>query len=83
MLHSMDFEALGQDDANYTFQVEALDYEGILPPGMATVTVKITVRQLAVLNMVQTLNLLHWLPLHQYVDRISSDSSLAILAVSS
>ncbi|KAK3573779.1 hypothetical protein QTP86_032950 [Hemibagrus guttatus] len=42
VLQSMDFEALGQDGANYTFQVEALDYEGVLPPGIATVTVRIT-----------------------------------------
>lgn len=45
VLQSLDFEALGRDGANYTFQVEALDYEGVLPPGMATVTVRITVRQ--------------------------------------
>ncbi|KAM9477510.1 protocadherin-15-like isoform 1-T1 [Clarias gariepinus] len=42
VLQSLDFEALGRDGANYTFQVEALDYEGVLPPGMATVTVRIT-----------------------------------------
>ncbi|XP_058242226.1 protocadherin-15a [Hemibagrus wyckioides] len=42
VLQSMDFEALGRDGANYTFQVEALDYEGVLPPGIATVTVRIT-----------------------------------------
>lgn len=55
MLQSLDFEALGQDSANYTFQVEALDYEGVLPPGLATITVRITVRPMAVLNTVQTL----------------------------
>ncbi|XP_046690042.1 protocadherin-15a isoform X6 [Silurus meridionalis] len=42
VLQSLDFEALGQNGANYTFQVEALDYEGVLPPGIATVTVRIT-----------------------------------------
>ncbi|XP_047668902.1 protocadherin-15a isoform X2 [Tachysurus fulvidraco] len=42
VLQSMDFEALGRDGANYTFQVEALDYEAVLPPGIATVTVRIT-----------------------------------------
>ncbi|MCI4376456.1 hypothetical protein PGIGA_G00188630 [Pangasianodon gigas] len=42
VLQSLDFEALGRDGANYTFQVEALDYEGVLPPGIATVTVRIT-----------------------------------------
>ncbi|XP_060728439.1 protocadherin-15a [Tachysurus vachellii] len=42
VLQSMDFEALGRDGVNYTFQVEALDYEAVLPPGIATVTVRIT-----------------------------------------
>ncbi|XP_053477178.1 protocadherin-15a [Ictalurus furcatus] len=42
VLQSLDFEALGRDGTNYTFQVEALDYEGVLPPGIATVTVRIT-----------------------------------------
>lgn len=44
VLQALDFEALGRDGANYTFQVEALDHEGLLPPGVATVLVRITVR---------------------------------------
>uniref|UniRef100_A0A4W4E579 Protocadherin-15 n=1 Tax=Electrophorus electricus TaxID=8005 RepID=A0A4W4E579_ELEEL len=43
VLQALDFEALGQDGANYTFQVEALDHEMVLPPGVATVIVRITV----------------------------------------
>uniref|UniRef100_A0A4W4E418 Protocadherin-15 n=1 Tax=Electrophorus electricus TaxID=8005 RepID=A0A4W4E418_ELEEL len=42
VLQALDFEALGQDGANYTFQVEALDHEMVLPPGVATVIVRIT-----------------------------------------
>ncbi|XP_066534297.1 protocadherin-15a isoform X2 [Hoplias malabaricus] len=42
VLQALDFEALGGDGANYTFQVEALDHEGVLPPGVATVLVRIT-----------------------------------------
>ncbi|XP_037394710.1 protocadherin-15a isoform X2 [Pygocentrus nattereri] len=42
VLQALDFEALGRDGANYTFQVEALDHEGVLPPGVATVLVRIT-----------------------------------------
>ncbi|XP_062851242.1 protocadherin-15a [Trichomycterus rosablanca] len=41
LLQALDFEALGRDSTNYTFQVEALDYEGVLSPGLATVTVRI------------------------------------------
>ncbi|XP_042565502.1 protocadherin-15a isoform X2 [Clupea harengus] len=42
ILQSLDFEDLsGEDGATYTFQVEALDIGGILPPGVATVIVKI------------------------------------------
>ncbi|XP_048125672.1 protocadherin-15a isoform X2 [Alosa alosa] len=42
ILQSLDFEDLsGEDGATYTFQVEALDHGGILPPGVATVIIKI------------------------------------------
>ncbi len=46
MLQTLDFEdlaAMGMG-ASYTFQVEAVDQGGIMPPGQATVTVRITVR---------------------------------------
>ncbi|XP_072534068.1 protocadherin-15a isoform X1 [Salminus brasiliensis] len=42
LLQALDFEALGRDGANYTFEVEALDHEGVLPPGLATVLLRIT-----------------------------------------
>ncbi|XP_049337057.1 protocadherin-15a isoform X3 [Astyanax mexicanus] len=42
LLQALDFEALGRDGANHTFEVEALDHEGILPPGLATVLIRIT-----------------------------------------
>lgn len=43
---TLDFEdlaAMGMG-ASYTFQVEAVDQGGVMPPGQATVTVRITVR---------------------------------------
>ena len=46
MLQTLDFEdlaALGMG-TSYTFQVEAVDQAGVMPPGQATVTVRITVR---------------------------------------
>ncbi len=46
VLQTLDFEdlaAMGMG-ASYTFQVEAVDQGGIMPPGQATVTVRITVR---------------------------------------
>lgn len=45
VLQTLDFEdlaALGIG-TSYTFQVEAVDQAGIMPPGQATVTVRITV----------------------------------------
>lgn len=45
MLQTLDFEdlaALGIG-TSYAFQVEAVDQGGIMPPGQATVTVRITV----------------------------------------
>lgn len=48
MLQTLDFEdlaAMGMG-ASYTFQVEAVDQGGVTPPGLATVTVRITVRTL-------------------------------------
>lgn len=48
VLQALDFEdlaAMGMG-ASYTFQVEAVDQGGVMPPGQATVTVRITVRAL-------------------------------------
>ncbi|XP_061612296.1 protocadherin-15-like [Phyllopteryx taeniolatus] len=38
----LDFEALSPSNSTYTFTVEALDTEGSMPPGLASVTVTIT-----------------------------------------
>lgn len=49
VLQTLDFEglaALGMG-TSYTFQVEAVDQGGVMPPGQATVTVRITVRPAA------------------------------------
>lgn len=49
MLQTLDFEnlaALGMG-TSYTFQVDAMDQGGVMPPGQATVTVRITVRPTA------------------------------------
>lgn len=47
MLQTLDFEGLAAMGmgATYTFQVEAVDHEGVMPPGEATVTVRIKVRK--------------------------------------
>ncbi|XP_064176017.1 protocadherin-15b isoform X2 [Anguilla rostrata] len=42
VLQALDFENLSASGATYTFVVEALDSGGNMPPGMATVTVKVT-----------------------------------------
>ncbi|KAJ8284825.1 hypothetical protein COCON_G00036750 [Conger conger] len=42
VLQTLDFESLSTSEATYTFVVEALDSGGSMPPGMATVTVKVT-----------------------------------------
>uniref|UniRef100_A0A8C7JJ95 Protocadherin-related 15b n=1 Tax=Oncorhynchus kisutch TaxID=8019 RepID=A0A8C7JJ95_ONCKI len=41
VLQTLDFETLAASDHTYTFVVEALDNEESMPPGLATVTVKI------------------------------------------
>ncbi|XP_064780345.1 protocadherin-15-like [Oncorhynchus masou masou] len=41
VLQTLDFETLAASDHIYTFVVEALDNEESMPPGLATVTVKI------------------------------------------
>lgn len=48
VLQTLDFENLAAMSmgASYTFQVEAVDQGGVMPPGQATVTVRITVRAL-------------------------------------
>lgn len=43
VLQALDFEDLA-GNSTYTFEVEALDHGGTLPPGTATVVVRITVR---------------------------------------
>uniref|UniRef100_A0A8C3G1A1 Protocadherin-15 n=1 Tax=Cyclopterus lumpus TaxID=8103 RepID=A0A8C3G1A1_CYCLU len=48
VLQTLDFEdlaAMGMG-ASFTFQVEAVDQGGVVPPGQATVTVRITVRDM-------------------------------------
>ncbi|XP_061915590.1 protocadherin-15-like [Entelurus aequoreus] len=45
VLQTLDFEdlaAMGLSGASYTFQVEAVDQGSVMPPGQATVTVRIT-----------------------------------------
>lgn len=44
VLQALDFEDLAASNSTYTFEVEALDHGGVLPPGTATVIVRITVR---------------------------------------
>lgn len=43
MLKVFDFEALTGSEPTYTFTVEAMDTEGTMPPGLASVTVRIMV----------------------------------------
>ncbi|XP_026133814.1 protocadherin-15-like isoform X3 [Carassius auratus] len=42
VLQALDFEDLAAGNSTYTFEVQALDHGGVLPPGMATVIVRIT-----------------------------------------
>ncbi|XP_051504158.1 protocadherin-15a [Myxocyprinus asiaticus] len=42
VLQALDFEDLAAGNSTYTFEVEALDHVGVLPPGTATVIVRIT-----------------------------------------
>ncbi|KAK7148219.1 hypothetical protein R3I93_012518 [Phoxinus phoxinus] len=42
VLQALDFEDLAAGNSTYTFEVEALDHGGVLPPGTATVIVRIT-----------------------------------------
>lgn len=48
VLQTLDFEGLAAMGmgASYTFQVEAVDQGGVMPPGQTTVTVRITVKAL-------------------------------------
>uniref|UniRef100_A0A8C7YXA6 Protocadherin-15 n=1 Tax=Oryzias sinensis TaxID=183150 RepID=A0A8C7YXA6_9TELE len=41
VLRGLDFEALNKSDATFTLTVEAVDMEGAMPPGLASVTVRI------------------------------------------
>uniref|UniRef100_A0AAX7U417 Protocadherin-15 n=1 Tax=Astatotilapia calliptera TaxID=8154 RepID=A0AAX7U417_ASTCA len=43
VLKVLDFEALSESEPTYTFTVEALDTKGNMPPGLASVTVRIMV----------------------------------------
>lgn len=43
VLKVLDFEALTGSEPVYTFTVEAVDTEGTMPPGLASVTVRIMV----------------------------------------
>lgn len=43
VLKGLDFEALTDSDPTYMFTVEALDTDGTMPPGLASVTVRIMV----------------------------------------
>lgn len=42
-LKVLDYEGFSQSDPSYTFTVEAVDSGGTMPPGLASVTVRITV----------------------------------------
>lgn len=42
VLQALDFEDLATGNSTYTFEVEALDHGGVLPPGTATVIIRIT-----------------------------------------
>ncbi|XP_059421808.1 protocadherin-15a [Carassius carassius] len=42
VLQALDFEDLAAGNSTYTFEVEALDHGGVLPPGAATVIARIT-----------------------------------------
>lgn len=39
----LDYEAFSESDPTYTFTVEAVDAGGTMPPGLASVTVRIMV----------------------------------------
>lgn len=43
VLYTLDFEKLSPEETMHTFVVEAVDSSGSMPPGLATVTVMITV----------------------------------------
>lgn len=43
VLKVLDFEALTDSEPTYTFTIEAVDSEGTMPPGLASVTVRIMV----------------------------------------
>lgn len=46
LLRSLDYEAFPDQEASITFLVEAFDIYGTMPPGIATVTVIVKVRNL-------------------------------------
>lgn len=43
VLKVLDYEALTDSNPTYTFNVEAMDTEGTMPPGLASVNVRIMV----------------------------------------
>lgn len=77
MLQTLDFEdlaAMGMG-TSYTFQVEAVDQGGVTPPGLATVTVRITVRAPRIVSPRQPLGDLFSLHLSSLSLRGSSSGS--------
>lgn len=44
LLKSLDYESFSDTEATFTFLVEAFDSKGTMPPGLATVTVRVKVR---------------------------------------
>lgn len=72
MLQTLDFETLAATD--HTFVVEALDSGGSMPPGLATVTVKIKVRKRLYLppatSIAETHQLGHWAVYHSQANSI-------------
>lgn len=41
---SLDYESFSDTEATFTFLVEAFDSKGTMPPGLATVTVRVKVK---------------------------------------
>uniref|UniRef100_A0A8C1QR49 Protocadherin-15 n=1 Tax=Cyprinus carpio TaxID=7962 RepID=A0A8C1QR49_CYPCA len=79
VLQALDFEDLAAGNSTYTFEVEALDHGGVLPPGMATVIVRITVRPLRMCSrdvLILTVFLPQGMPASKVRYRVDQDLSL-------
>uniref|UniRef100_A0A8C1L8K7 Protocadherin-15 n=1 Tax=Cyprinus carpio TaxID=7962 RepID=A0A8C1L8K7_CYPCA len=74
VLQALDFEDLAAGNSTYTFEVEALDHGGVLPPGMATVIVRITMCSRDVLIL--TVFLPQGMPASKVRYRVDQDLSL-------